>query len=70
MNKLTATFTNGRTIIRNSKKVFPYAWRSEDKWNVAYGFSSSETNAKKAARTAFSDNAKILHSEVVATTIL
>jgi hypothetical protein len=69
MNKLTATFANGRTITRNSKKVFPYAWRSEDKWNVAYGFASSETNAQKAARTAFCDNAKILHSEVVATVV-
>ena len=53
MNKLTATFANGKTITRNSKTAFAFAWYAENIWNRASGFASSADNAKKAAGSAF-----------------
>lgn len=67
---LTATFANGRTITRNSKTAFPFAWYSENKWNRSSGFSSSELAAQRAARTAFSGTeSKPRYIDVVPTTI-
>ena len=67
---LTATFSNGRTITRNSKTAFPFAWYSQNKWNVSTGFSSNEETAKKAAWSAFSGGCPKPHTtEVVPTTI-
>lgn len=46
--KVTATFSNGKTISRNSKKAFTHAYIIENQWNTYTGFSTSEEGAKKA----------------------
>ncbi len=47
--KVTATFSNGKTISRNSKKAYTHAYIVENQWNTFTGFSTSEQAARKAA---------------------
>lgn len=56
MNKhqVTATFSNGKTISRDSTKAFAYAYFAQNIYQSFTGFASSEEAAKRAARSAFS----------------
>jgi hypothetical protein len=45
----TATFSNGTTISRNSKRNFTHAYIVKNQWNTFTGFASSEESAKKSA---------------------
>ena len=47
--KITATFSNGKTISRNTTKQYTHAYIVENQWNTYTGFSTSEEGAKKAA---------------------
>jgi hypothetical protein len=53
MTQLTATFSNGKTISRNSKKAFGFAWFAANVYQTATGFASSLEAARSAARSAF-----------------
>lgn len=50
---LTATFTNGTKITRNSKKSYSFAWVATNKWNTFTGFTSSKKTAESAAKNCF-----------------
>lgn len=47
--KYTATFSNGTTISRNSKREFTHAYIVKNQWNTFTGFAGSEELAKKSA---------------------
>jgi hypothetical protein len=47
--KLTATFSNGHTITRNSKKDYSHAYLVKNQWQTFTGFASSEEKARKSA---------------------
>lgn len=47
--KITATFSNGQTITRNTKKTLTHAYQATNKWQTFTGFAGSEELAKKAA---------------------
>ena len=64
--KLTATFANGTTVTRNSKKSFAYAWVATNKWNTFTGFTSSKQTAESLAKNCFnSTQSKTQSWEVV-----
>jgi hypothetical protein len=54
MNKITATFSNGKTISRNSKKAFAFAWYAENIYQAHTGFAATADAARRAARSSFS----------------
>lgn len=63
---LTATFINGTTITRTSKKAYTYAWVASNKWNTFTGFTSSKKTAESAAKNCFnSTESKTQYWEVV-----
>ncbi len=65
---ITATFTNGKTISRNSKKQYAYAWFASNKWNSFTGFTSSKQAAESAAKNCFNNTeSKTQFWEVVET---
>jgi hypothetical protein len=47
--KVTATFSNGQTISRNSSKSFAYAYRSVNVYQDFTGFAMTKELALKAA---------------------
>jgi hypothetical protein len=47
--KISATFSDGTTISRNSSKPLVYAYRSVNIYQVFTGFASTEEGARKAA---------------------
>ena len=47
--KLTATFSNGQTISRNTTKTLTHAYQAINQWQTFTGFAGSEELAKKAA---------------------
>jgi hypothetical protein len=47
--KVTATFSNGKTISRNTSKPLAYAYRSENIYQEFTGFASTEEGARKSA---------------------
>ena len=47
--KITATFSNGKTISRNTYKPYSHAYMVTNQWQTFTGFASSESLAKKAA---------------------
>jgi len=47
--KITAKFTNGQTISRNTTKALAYAYQATNQWQTFTGFANSEELAKKAA---------------------
>ena len=50
--KYTASFSNGTTISKNSKRNLTHAYIIKNQWNTFTGFAGSEDLAKKAARMA------------------
>lgn len=48
--KVTATFSNGLTISRDTKRNFTHAYIVKNQWNTFTGFSCSEKGAKSSAR--------------------
>lgn len=48
--KIQATFSNGQTISRNTKKTLTHAYQAFNKWNTFTGFAGNEELAKKAAK--------------------
>ena len=50
--KYSATFSNGTTISKNSKRNYTHAYIIKNQWNTFTGFAGSEELAKKAARMA------------------
>lgn len=51
--KLTATFSNGKVISRNTAKTYTHAYRAENIYQDVTGFASSAEAAKKAAQSSF-----------------
>jgi len=47
--KITATFSNGKTISRNTIKPLAFAYRSENIYQEFTGFATTEELARKAA---------------------
>ena len=47
--KVTATFSNGQKISRNTSKELTHAYRSVTKYQIFTGFAGSEELARKAA---------------------
>jgi hypothetical protein len=66
---ITATFKNGLTITRNSKKTFPFAWYSKNIYQSDTGFASTKEKAKKAARAAFNGVPPAIYVEIIETNI-
>ena len=62
--QITATFSNGKTITRNTKKELAYAYRSVNIYQEFTGFASTEELARKAASQTGKN--KALTIEVVA----
>jgi hypothetical protein len=48
--KVIATFSNGKTISRNTSKPLVYAYRSENIYQEFTGFATTEELARKAAK--------------------
>jgi len=69
MNKITATFSNGKTISRNSKKAFAFAWYSENIYQANTGFAATADAARRAARSAFNGCPPAHTIEVVETQV-
>jgi hypothetical protein len=66
---IKATFSNGKTITRNSKKQYGYAWFASNKWQSDTGFTSSKQSAEATARNRFNGTeSKTQYWEVVETT--
>ena len=49
--KITATFSNGQTISRDTTKTLTHAYQAVNQWQTFTGFASSEELAKKAAKS-------------------
>ena len=65
---IKATFSNGTTITRNSKKQYAYAWIASNKWNTSTGFSSNRQAAESAAKNCYNfSESKTQFWEVVET---
>lgn len=47
--KITATFSDGSTIARNTSKTLTHAYRAVTKWQTFTGFAGSEELARKAS---------------------
>lgn len=47
--KVTATFSNGQTISRDTTKTLTHAYQAITQWQTFTGFAGSEELAKKAA---------------------
>lgn len=47
--KYSATFSNGLTISKNSKRTYTHAYIIKNQWNTFTGFAGSEALAKKGA---------------------
>ena len=62
--KVTATFSNGKTISRNTTKQLAFAYRSVNIYQEFTGFASTEELARKAASQTGKN--KALTIEVVA----
>lgn len=62
--KITATFSNGQTISRNTIKPLAYAYRSVNIYQEFTGFATTEELARKAASQTGKN--KALTIEVVA----
>lgn len=54
MATLTVTFTNGKTLTRNTDKPYTHAWIATGGRNVEMGFTTSLEKAEKTARTYYS----------------
>lgn len=67
--KITATFSNGETISRNSKTPFGFAWYAENIYQSATGFASNADAARRAARSAFNGCPPAHTIEVVETQV-
>lgn len=66
MATYSATFSNGKTITRNSAKQYAFAWRREDAYgNVNYGFTATKDQAEKQARNAGMKGWVVKSGEVV-----
>ena len=66
---IKATFSNGTTISRNSKKQYAFAWIASNKWNTFSGFTSNKESAELAAKNCFNGTqSKTQFWEVVETT--
>lgn len=63
--KVTATFSNGKTISRNTTRPLAFAYRSENIYQEFTGFATTEELARKAATQTGSKN-KVHTIEVVA----
>jgi hypothetical protein len=63
--KVTATFSNGTTISRNTSKPLAYAYRSVNIYQEFTGFATTAELARKAATQTGSKN-KVHTVEVVA----
>jgi len=63
---VTATFSNGQTISRNTTKQLAYAYRSVNIYQEFTGFASTEELARKAATQTGSKN-KVHTVEIVKT---
>jgi hypothetical protein len=63
--KVTATFSDGTTISRNTEKNYTHAYTVTNQWQTFTGFASSEMLAKRAAASDVR-NKQILKLEVVA----
>ena len=59
-----ATFSNGKTIKRNSKREYTHAWFHKVGSSVDYGFAATAELAKKASK-ASSTGLPVSASEVV-----
>jgi len=62
--KITALFSNGKTISRNTSKPLAYAYRSENIYQEFTGFATTEELARKAATQTGSKN-KVHTVEIV-----
>lgn len=47
--KITATFSNGKTISRNTTKTLTHAYIVRNQWQTFTGFAGSEMLAKRAS---------------------
>jgi len=65
--KVNATFSNGKTISRNTSKPLAYAYRSENIYQEFTGFATTEELARKAALQTGSKN-KVHTIEIVKVT--
>ena len=70
MNQITATFSNGKTITRNSKKTFAFAYYAENIYQAHTGFAATADAARRAARSSFNGGCPPAHTiEVVETQV-
>ena len=60
----TATFSNGKTITRNSERTYTFAWAVLEKDGSTYdaGFSADRTKAEKAAMASISYTTRVFVS--------
>lgn len=63
--KITATFSDGTSISRNTEKNYTHAYVVTNQWQTFTGFASSEMLAKRAAASDCR-NGQIKYLEVVA----
>lgn len=49
--KVTATFSNGHTISRNTTRAYTHAYIVKNQWNTFTGFSANEKSAMAAAKS-------------------
>ena len=69
--KITATFSTGKTITRNTTKQLTHAYRAVNKWQTFTGFASSQELAHKAASSSASGSeSKIFEIEIVEVVII
>lgn len=65
---IKATFSNGTTITRNTKKAYGFAWIASNDWNTSTGFASSRKSAESAAKNCYNfSESKTKFWEVVET---
>lgn len=63
---ITATFSTGKIITKNTKKQLTHAYRAVNKWQTFTGFASSKELAQKAANSSASGSeSKIFEIEIV-----
>jgi hypothetical protein len=69
MNTLTATFSTGRVITRNSKKAFPFAWLAINTQpgitQSRCGFASTREGAERSAKGAYAGFSGTTRCEIV-----
>lgn len=66
--KVTAIFSDGTQVVRNTTRPLTHAYLVRNQWQTFTGFASSESLAKKAV-VSDSKHGTVEHSEIVEVTI-